>query len=264
MKVGVVTPYCHEPLWQLERCLRSVRAQTYPAVTHFTVGDGDNRVSEILKGWSDLAQENLVQTSSPESSSIKNVTIPGPHSDNGDCARSIGGILAMSADCDAVAYLDADNYFDPEHIQSLVQLHRKTGADVCHSRRRIETIAGKPLLPEGEPNDKSAIDTSCFFITRSAFHLLPFWAIKPREFSPINDHIMAAAIRFQNLSLACTEQRTVAFCSRYNTHYEMVGQIPPVGGNDCELVKKARRNWIGLTNEERIKIALGKSHRKAI
>jgi hypothetical protein len=109
MRVAVVTPYFREPLDWLRQCHASVRAQTH-ACTHVMVADGHPQ-SEVA-GWPGL----------------RHIALPTSHGDYGDTPRAIGSIEAIGAGFDAIAYLDADNAYAPDHIESLVELQRRTGA----------------------------------------------------------------------------------------------------------------------------------------
>ncbi len=71
--------------------------------------------------------------------SLQGITFPGvscfhtpqPHLDYGNTARAIGSIEAVARDFDAIAYLDADNWYEPDHLEQMVALHERTGAVVC-------------------------------------------------------------------------------------------------------------------------------------
>src|SRR5262245_29299152 len=100
-RVAVVTPYYQEKLEVLRDCLASVAKQTFRC-DHFVVADGH--------------PQELVTPA-------EHIILPRAHHDNGNTARAIGSLSAMNQDYDAVAYLDADNWYYPNHIESMVLLH---------------------------------------------------------------------------------------------------------------------------------------------
>ncbi len=96
-RVAVITPYCREPSNVLQNCHESVCRQTFPC-THLMVADG-LPCAEIAH-WE-----------------VEHLTLPGPHHDVGNTARGLGALSAMNRGYDAIAFLDADNWYYPDHIE---------------------------------------------------------------------------------------------------------------------------------------------------
>src|SRR5258705_8390414 len=111
LRVAVVTPYFRVPDAWLSQCHRSVAAQQYPC-THILIADGEPQ--DIV---AEFAAEHIL--------------LEQAHADYGDTPRMIGSQAAVSRGFDAIAYLDADNWYYPTHIASLIGLHTRTGAAVC-------------------------------------------------------------------------------------------------------------------------------------
>ncbi|MEM9692341.1 MAG: glycosyltransferase, partial [Myxococcota bacterium] len=153
-RVAVVTPYYREEAAVLEQCVASVAAQTVP-VTHFVVADGH-------------PQPDLV-----DRFRVEHLVLPDAHGDNGNTPRAIGSLSAVNRGFDAIAYLDADNWYRPEHIERMVALQRRTGASVCTSGRTIHRLDGSFMLVDRESDGLRHVDTSCLFLTRDAFRLVP-------------------------------------------------------------------------------------------
>lgn len=207
-RVAVVTPYCHETPTILRTCCESVTAQTYPC-THFLVADG-------------------YPQDVPNSSHVEHILLPRAHGDNGNTARCIGSLSAMNQGFDAIAYLDADNWYYPQHIESMVSLHAKSSADVCTAQRSMHRVDGSLMYhDQDESNGTSHVDTSCLFLTRPAFSILPTWAMMPFQFGPICDRIIWATIKRHGFSTAHHSTTTVAFRTQYQVHYQRLGEIPP-------------------------------------
>src|SRR3989344_8281647 len=107
MKVAVITPYFNILDEWLLQCHRSVKSQTHPC-THILVADG--RAKDIVN-----------------SLEAQHILLPVNYRDYGDTPRGVGSILAIGQGFDAIAYLDADNWYYPEHIASMVAAHKESG-----------------------------------------------------------------------------------------------------------------------------------------
>src|SRR3990172_6396080 len=97
MRVAVITPYYKAREDWLTRCHESVRAQTHPA-THILVADGTPE--SYVDGWE-----------------AQHIVLMKNHGDFGDTPRAVGSVSAIGQGFDAIAYLDADNWYAPEHIE---------------------------------------------------------------------------------------------------------------------------------------------------
>jgi hypothetical protein len=231
MKVAVITPYCKETLDVLSCCHDSVLSQTY-ACTHFLVSDGSG-LADAVQGWS-----------------ARHVLLGVAHDDGGNTPRAVGSLLAMNERFDAVAYLDADNWFLPSHIDSMVKLHQETGADVCSSARSLHRGDGSLMYVDVFESDGTRhVDTSCLFLTRQAFGILPLWAMMPHELGPRCDQVFWSAIKAQKFSCASSREPTVAYRTRYDVHYRNMREAPPA---DVKYVADFRRVdtwWASLPAE---------------
>jgi glycosyltransferase involved in cell wall biosynthesis len=117
LQIAVITPYCQELDDVLRTCLESVARQTYPCCRHFLVADGFP--NPLVAGWD-----------------ARHIVLPNVHADNGNLARAIGAMAAISEGHDGIAFLDADNWFREDHVAQLIALHKDTGAAVCTSMAR--------------------------------------------------------------------------------------------------------------------------------
>ena len=223
-KIAVITPYFKEPLEILQKCHESVMSQNISA-THFFIADGFPK--EELGHWD-----------------IKHISLSQGHDDNGDTPRGIGGLLAEVEGYNYVAYLDADNWFHPNHLSSLLEELEKTGADVSCSFRTIHALDGSELIGVQDSDEITLqhIDTSCYLIKRSAFEALNIWLSIPKVLSPICDRIFYAYLQHKNFKLAYTKNKSVAFRSQYKIHYQMAGVIPP--NNLKENVAEESFRWL--------------------
>ncbi len=118
MKVAVVSAYYKESSQVLQRCIDSVAGQTHRC-THFLVSDGHPQAIVDVQP-------------------VRHVKLGASHGDYGDTPpRAIGSMLAIREGFDAIAYLDADNFFLRDHIKVMVDaLAAADGEfDVVTSRR---------------------------------------------------------------------------------------------------------------------------------
>jgi glycosyltransferase involved in cell wall biosynthesis len=209
MKIAVITPYYNEPIEVLRQCHESVLNQSISA-THFFIADGFPQ--------SELEQWN-----------IKHISLAQGHDDNGDTPRGIGGLLAEVEGYDYVAYLDADNWFHPHHLSSLLEEMEKTGAEIGCSFRTIHGLNGAELVGVQDSDEISLehVDTSCYLISRNAYEALHIWLRIPKELSPVCDRIFYMYLIHKKFKLAYTKNKSAAFRSQYQIHYQMAGVIPP-------------------------------------
>ncbi len=234
-RVAVVTPYFRENPEVLEKCHSSVADQTYPC-THFLVADGNPHA--CAAGW---AVEHLI--------------LPRSHCDNGNTPRSIGSLSAMNQGYDAISFLDADNWYYPNHVEAMVALYRLTNAAVCTTSRTIHRLDGSLMYADTKECDgRSFVDTSCLFIMRAAYGLLPIWAMMPRQLAPICDRMFWRAIKSRRYACAHCTQPTVAFRTQYQSHYQNCGEQPPLGTkSDSESTDAAFNWWNSLPRRQRKK-----------
>ena len=205
-RVAVITPYYKEPDAELERCLASVREQSH-ACDHFMVSDG--------------FPNPLVQRSS-----AIHIELGAGHSDNGNTPRYAGGLVALALGYDALAYLDADNWFERHHIKRLVEIQHRTFANAVCSQRNI-------FLPDGhklhgmDPEDvaKLHVDTSCYLLTRDCEFVTHLWGQMPQSWGPVCDRVVFSALRGQRLEW--TPNRTLNFKSNYAIHFRRAGKPLP-------------------------------------
>ena len=221
LKIAVVTPYHTESDHMLRQCHESVLRQTYPC-DHVLVADG---------------HPSALFAASPRT---MHVTLPRANGDNGNTPRAIGGIVADRAGYDAVAYLDADNWFDDHHIETMVAGHLGDGAPLVACKRAFHDLDGGALaITEHEEEVHRHVDTSCWLLMRPAFALLATW-LMPNALSPVCDRIFFHAVLNSRLAITAAACRSVHFRSRYTVHYEAAGCPPPPGSkNTADAVAAA-------------------------
>lgn len=191
MRVAVITPYHMEDIETLRQCQASVAAQTYPC-SHFMVADGFPKPE--VEAWP-----------------VQHVVLPNAHGIGGDLPRCVGSILALKQGFDAITYLDADNWYVPDHIELLVTLQRASIADVCIALRSMHRVDGTAMPLADPPSHDRYYDTSCILLTRPAFPVVFVWAMIPPQAGVIDDRIVSLAIRKHRFRIAKTDRPTVAY-----------------------------------------------------
>ena len=129
--VTVITPTIGSPkLWD---AVESVKAQTYPC-KHLIVADGPGFYDDAwqiaksiykLDGYDGLLQVEC----SPENTGA-----------NGFNGQRIYAAYPHLVNSDYVAFLDEDNWFEPNHVEECVKTITETNLDWCHSLRNIYNV----------------------------------------------------------------------------------------------------------------------------
>ena len=208
MKVAVITPYYKESLDILKKCHESVKAQNYPA-RHVIVADG-HPVDEI-DNWD-----------------CDHVKLPQAHNDIGSTPRLVGSYHAIGLGYDAVAFLDADNWYREDHIESLVNLYKKTNAAFLYSSRMLYSLDGSYKIGVcWQIDGKKFIDTNCMMHTKESFHLLDKWLLMPDYGHLIGDRIMTYYINESKVSMAYSGIPSVCYrCAKAGIYHHFGLEVP--------------------------------------
>lgn len=159
MKAAIVTPTIGSKF--LSRCVESVSAQTYKNLTHYIFLDGKEHEKNI---WYQLENEPNVKTIRLEENVGK-----------GWYGHRVYAACSFLVNADVIFYLDEDNWFEPDHVQNLIDVISE-GNDWAYSFRKIydkeenylcddncESLGRWPIFFD---NNAYHIDTSCFAIKR--------------------------------------------------------------------------------------------------
>jgi glycosyltransferase involved in cell wall biosynthesis len=175
-KVTVLTATTGRP--DLAACIKSVSEQTYENIEHIIIIDGPDAMNRL--GYL------------PHNDKRYYLEMPksiGKDRWNGHRIYMMGTAMA---DGDYVCFLDDDNFFDPEHVESLVKVIEKEWRDWSYSFRKLHDANGNSL---GQDDCESLgkwpsvcgptdyfVDVNCFMLPiKMAVHLLPTWYRKFRE-----------------------------------------------------------------------------------
>ena len=207
--VAVITPYFEESLDLLWQCHRSVLAQDYPCL-HVLVADGKPRAA--VDDWQ-----------------AHHVVLPKAHGDIGSTPRLIGSFHAIGLGVEAVAFLDADNWFHPGHISALMRARAESGAAFLSSSRMLCRLDGSEMGPCPLIDPERFIDTNCMLFAKEAFHLLHHWVLMPDYGHLIGDRIMFHHVRESGVKCQHVNEPSVFYRCGKPGLYRQMGEEPPAG-----------------------------------
>jgi len=194
MRIAVVTPYLDEPLAWLRRCHDSVRTQTRPA-THFLVADG--RPQAAVADWD-----------------CQHIALPAGHEDWGNTPRMTGGLSAASQGFDAVLFLDADDWYRPDHVATVAGRIERGDVDVVVSDHVRHRVDGTPTGRIHQGTDGEAMTASTFAVARTGFSMLAIWAMVPRPVARFGPHWIFLYLRARDRMVRRARGATVLTTAR--------------------------------------------------
>ena len=230
LKCLAITPYYKEQRPMLERCLASVRSQAV-ACEHLLVADGHP------VDWLDQA-------------GVRHLKLDRAHGDYGNTPRGIGAMLALTEGYDALFFLDADNWLEPNPVAEclLAAQHACGDPRLCDYviARRVFRRPDESITPMSE--EPGHVDTNCFFFLRGSFHLLPLWITMPREVSIVGDRVFMSLLKSVKLNDAETRFATVNYLCTWPLMYRAIGEPVPAGLDpnkmlDLQPMIRAMAEW---------------------
>ena len=207
MKICVVTPYFKTKLAWLVHAHDSVKAQTIPA-SHILICDGSEpaRIPEF-QGTHILLGRN--------------------YQDYGNTPRLIGCYNAITQGADAIAFLDADNWFQPDHLEQLSHYTLANNLDACSSARMLHRPDGSVLGKCPVVNGRAYIDTSCLLVAKPAFSHLIAWVLQTQDTAALMDQAVWRHLQTHGARLGFLDRPSVCYRTRHASHYRLFGQTPP-------------------------------------
>jgi len=132
--------------FMLKRAIESVIAQTFKEWELIIVSDGDETALDTVKQFSDPR--------------IVYIMLPRRYRDTGSTPKNIGIILSHA---DFIAYLDDDNIYNPNHLETLYNLIQEKKVDFVYCSTELRNQSD-PNVIVGIRNEPApgygAIDTS--------------------------------------------------------------------------------------------------------
>ncbi|WP_158932875.1 glycosyltransferase [Acidisphaera sp. S103] len=212
MKIHVVTPYFETEESWLRQGHASVRGQTV-AAHHIMVCDGSAPAQiEAFQGTHIILQRN--------------------YKDYGNTPRLIGCYSAIARDADAIAFLDGDNWFQPDHLENLERFARDNRLDACSSARTLHRPDGSYMTKCPTVNGRPYIDTSSLLVMKSAFHHLLAWVLLGQDQAAVMDQHVWTHMKNAGARLGFLDKATICYRTRHASHYRLIGETPPPGAID--------------------------------
>ena len=206
-RVAVVTPYFRIEPEKLQRCCDSVAAQTWRC-DHILVADGEPQ---------DL----------PPGRNPIHLVLPGNVGNTGATPRGLGALYAFAQGYDAVAFLDADNWYEPGHIEAAVRFMEAERLDVVFARRRLVFPDGEVLDLDDEQDQNAAhVDSNCYVFSRRAAFLLGPWALYPKEFGSGEDRYIKVLLDKLEMRTGMLREKTVWYETNWLRHYHLARKKP--------------------------------------
>lgn len=180
-KVAIITPTTGDE--KLKKCMESVQKQTYHNITHYIVIDGpqfSEKANKIIEKFKD--KNEIVVAQLPENTGFDRW--------NG---HRIYGAFSFLVNADFVCFLDEDNWFEQNHVFSLLLCINNGKLDWAYSLRKIFSNDGKFItndnceslgnLHHTVLNEKDfLVDTSSYMVkTDIAKELGYSWNTKARD-----------------------------------------------------------------------------------
>jgi hypothetical protein len=161
--ITVITPTIGTPY--LAKAIESVQAQTYGRVEHVIIVDGP-------------AGADAVQAMLPKAPRhpVHVITLPFNTGAGGFNGHRIYGAAVFLVSGRYVAFLDEDNWFEPDHLSRLMNLIEVNGLEWAYSLRQLVDCDGLPIGPDDceslgrwpswEGADIHVVDFSCYLVRR--------------------------------------------------------------------------------------------------
>jgi len=200
MKVSVITATTGGV--RLADCIESVRNQTYKNIEHYVIVDGSDR-------W-EQTSEILNAMEFPNGNNEFVIVLPHATGLNRFNGHRIYGGFSFLTNGDYIAWLDDDNEFTPNHIESLVKITQEKQLDWAYSLRQIVDSKGEFICNDDCENlgkyksvlNDHFVDVSCFLVCRElAVNIAPIWhrqARPPNGMMEVDRALTAVLMHEQN------------------------------------------------------------------
>jgi glycosyltransferase involved in cell wall biosynthesis len=139
-KVGIVIPV-HNAGTTIAKTLQRIMKQTYNNFEVVVVDDGSTDSSRVI------ADSFLVKSNSKIKYVISNLFSTGPSE-----ARNVA--IDKLTHCDLIAYCDADDWWEPNHLEESVKHLKESGSDIVYSKPICEFEDGTLTQPNWECPEK--------------------------------------------------------------------------------------------------------------
>jgi hypothetical protein len=137
---------------------------------------------------------------------------------------------AVNSGYDGVMFLDADNWYDDDHVEKCLAVvaDNPTTAFIAARRRFVRTdlTVMASVIPSELPFEEH-VDTNCMFLRWPIFPFLHHWCTMPQELAGSGDHLFYLLMMVNGLKPACVPTPTVNYLCLFDTVYRELGEEPP-------------------------------------
>lgn len=202
--VTVITSTIGRP--ELKKCIESVRDQTYP-VNHMVFVNGPKyrwNALQVLQDFPHVKANYLHEET-------------GDYNGSGPTCASVLATAPHLTNSDWVFFLNDDDFYDPNHVESVMNLVNGHDLKWAYSLRRIVTKSGDPICDDDwcslghwpiVGTDQYLVDNSCYAVSRplAQKHGLAWTA-----FPMIGDRCFLMALKESGERYGCTGLSTVNY-----------------------------------------------------
>lgn len=205
--ITIITATVNHPF--LTHAVESVRAQVYPEVEHVIVVDGPEFERPVRK---------TLERIDPLPRNLHVFVLPKRTGANGWCSHRIVSGLPFLLDSPYVAYLDQDNWYEPDHLTSLMTELERTKSPASYSLRRIfdqartficndECQSLGTLHNSFDTPGRGHIDSNCWLLShRLATQLAAHW-LSPK----VGDRKFARQVMKAAPNIPCTMRHSLNY-----------------------------------------------------
>ena len=201
----------------LKQCIDSVQQQTYPNIQHIIVCDGSNyydKVSSIVKKVVKPIKDVTMMTIPWNSGANKFV-----------CNKIYASIPHLIHEPCYISFLDEDNFYDPNHIESMVHTILKNKCLWTYSLRKIVSPNGEFICKDMcESLGKLSytwisknhapdflVDTSCYMVPVNIIRQFSECWQRPARSTPEGDRLFYEKLSSIYNSFECTMKYTLNY-----------------------------------------------------
>lgn len=162
-KLIIITPTTGDKY--LSYAIECVQSQSYKNLLQYLIVDGaeyESRVMDITKNF--------------DAEKFRIITLPFNTGKNGINGHRIYASIPLLLNSEYVMFLDEDNWWDEDHVASLIELIENKKLDWAYSLRKIYTQGGKFVTNDNCENIgpypsfshwPNLVDTNCYAFKRS-------------------------------------------------------------------------------------------------
>mgnify|MGYP001258775484 CR=1 FL=1 len=176
--IAIITPCYKENLSIVLRNIISVQNQKNfeKKIKHFIIFDGIDR-------------EDILDSKFKNYSNIFFGETRINHDDYGDYIRRLGGRISFQKEFSSITFLDADNFWNADHLMKVYETRNKSGKDIIISSRKI---IGKKNIKKNYTSSFFDTNTMTFFGEKMNLVYLYYISIKVYDYETMFVHKWAS------------------------------------------------------------------------